>query len=170
MPIAQTLERQLEKLYITTSIETFAVIIIPNIAIFLRIGFRSFAFIIAFGWLLIILIIASAVLDYKKKKLKEQTIQNILNNCQKNLKNQIIADKIEESESESFSDISKQNQSLTEQTQDFKQPNTNPSDNFLLIQNVTQEFTEFLKQHPSEYQLSLFLFTDIKKIRESITP
>ena len=188
---AKQLEHQLERLYIVISAASVVSVCGLGFVAFWRFGWTSFGVIMAAGVSLIILIVASGILDYKKNKYKTQTLLQLLesqtlNQNEQNEKNpeqnQSTACGLDETENGLISPEKMDDLKNNEQIQDVKEnvvnteiqqsdaitPEMYNSDSSKQIQSVTCIFTDYLSENSQEYELSLALFKNVRTVRKSL--
>ena len=190
---AKSLEHQLEQLYITITAVSVVSCVCFAAGSFWRFGWSSFGVIMAAGLALIILIVSSGILDYKKNKYKSQILQQLLE-CQKDSElqcdnkladsqqNQPVMGGVKENEPNNSSSSSLCNFEKVERNQNVATDITEKgnvqsnetalkvecSDDSEQIQSVTRIFVNFLSENSQEYELSLALFKDVKAVRKSL--
>ena len=188
---AKQLEHQLERLYIVISAASVVSVCGLGFVAFWRFGWTSFGVIMAAGVSLIILIVASGILDYKKNKYKTQTLLQLLesqtlNQNEQNEKNpeqnQSTAYSLDKTENGLISPEKMDDLKNNEQIQDVKgnvvnteiqqsdaiTPEMYNSDSSKQIQSVTCIFTDYLSENSQEYELSLALFKNVRTVRKSL--
>ena len=128
-------EHALEKLYVTVSAVSLASAIGFALIIILNIGFTSFSVLQSIGMVLLIMVIASAILSYKKKQIFHELLkklEDIQQDANKNTENQQIQDESQ----------------ISEQSENHQQP-----------ENTLAHYSEWLSQRMTDFELTHQLMT-----------